>query len=126
MSEGITLVSILNSHMLRPHTKSAIGATPLLSACTVVSSLRFTDLFCSGGYIISRLLTRVIADLPPDALPDFMYKGLHVPADVLNSVKSDAFWEKNLQMMFHPSVFMVASSSLASLARISGAPMPRP
>jgi hypothetical protein len=68
----------------------------------------------------------VIADLPPDALPDFLYKGLHVPADVLNSVKSDAFWEKNLQMMFHTSVFMVASSSLASLARIPGAPIPRP
>lgn len=126
MSEGVTLVSILNSHMLRSHTKSAIGVMPLLSVSAFASSLPITDLFCSGGYIISRLLTRVIADLPPDALPDFLYRGLYVAADVLNLVKSDAFWEKHLQMMFHPSVFMAASSSLASISRAPGTSMTRP
>ena len=101
---------------------------PLLSERTTAfaSYLRLTDLFCFGGYIISRLLTRVIADLPPDSLPDFLYKALNVPEDVLNVVKSDAFWEKHLQLMFQPSVFMAASSSLASLARTPGTSMTHP
>jgi hypothetical protein len=69
---------------------------------------------------VSRLLTRVITELSFETLPDFLYKGLHVPADALNKIKADEFWSKDLQLLFQTPMFMVASSSLTSLADTPG------
>ncbi len=75
------------------------------------------DLFCAGGYILARALTRLVTDQTPDILPELLYRGLKLSPECLTLARSDAFWETTLRLQFQSQAFVTASSWLAAAQR---------
>ena len=76
-----------------------------------------TDLFCAGGYILARALTRLVTDQTPDILPELLYRGLKLSPECLTLARSDAFWDTTLRLQFQSQAFVTASSWLAAAQR---------